>query len=155
MQSRYEQWDGSQDPFGPDLDIGQILDEISDDILSGYGAQSAMRRLMRRGMPGRLGGLDDLRRRLEARRRRASRELNLEGAMAEVRERLDEILAQERETLASRTSSLPQGDPGSDDARAQDARMRESFLDTLPESPAGALKELTNLIVGWARYDPP
>lgn len=133
MQSRYEQWDGSQDPFGPDLDIGDILDEISDDILSGYGAQSAMRRLMRRGMPGRLGGLDDLRRRLEARRRRANRELNLDGAMAEVKERLDEILAQERDWLASRTG---------DDARAQDARMRESFLDTLPDSPAGALKEL-------------
>src|ERR1700704_4143117 len=133
MQSRYEQWDGSQDPFGPDLDIGDSLDEISDDILSGYGAQSAMRRLMRRGMPGRLGGLDDLRRRLEARRRRASRELNLDGAMAEVKERLNEILAQERDWLASRTG---------DDARAQDARMRESFLDTLPDSPAGALKEL-------------
>ena len=80
MQARYEQWDGSQDPFGPDLDVGEILDEISDDILSGYGAQAAMRRLMRRGMPGRLGGLDDLRRRLEAQRRRATRELNLEGA---------------------------------------------------------------------------
>jgi uncharacterized protein with von Willebrand factor type A (vWA) domain len=133
VQSRYEQWDGSQDPFGPDLDIGDILDEISDDILSGYGAQSAMRRLMRRGMPGRLGGLDDLRRRLEARRRRANRELNLDGAMAEVKERLDEIVAQERDWLASRTG---------DDARAQDARMRESFLDTLPDSPAGALKEL-------------
>ncbi|MEA2590219.1 MAG: hypothetical protein QOD62_50 [Actinomycetota bacterium] len=133
MQSRYEQWDGSQDPFGPDLDIGDILDEISDDILSGYGAQSAMRRLMRRGMPGRLGGLDDLRRRLDARRRRANRELNLDGAMAEVKERLDEIVAQERDWLASRTG---------DDARAQDARMRENFLDTLPDSPAGALKEL-------------
>ncbi|MEA2533088.1 MAG: hypothetical protein QOJ93_899 [Actinomycetota bacterium] len=133
MQSRYEQWDGSQDPFGPDLDIGDILDEISDDILSGYGAQLAMRRLMRRGMPGRLGGLDDLRRRLDARRRRANRELNLDGAMAEVKERLDEIVAQERDWLASRTG---------DDARAQDARMRENFLDTLPDSPAGALKEL-------------
>jgi uncharacterized protein with von Willebrand factor type A (vWA) domain len=133
LRSRYEQWDGSQDPFGPDLDIGEILDEISDDILSGYGAQSAMRRLMRRGMPGRLEGLDDLRRRLEARRRRTNRELNLEGAMAEVRERLGEILAQERDWLASRTG---------DDARAEDARLRESFLDTLPDSPAGALKEL-------------
>ena len=62
MQSRYEQWDGSQDPFGPDLDIGQLLDEISDDVLSGLGAQAALRRLMRRGIPGRLEGLDDLRR---------------------------------------------------------------------------------------------
>ncbi|HMC08565.1 MAG TPA: hypothetical protein VKL22_04535, partial [Actinomycetota bacterium] len=128
MQSRYEQWDGSQDPFGPDLDIGQLLDEISDDVLSGRGAQAALRRLMRRGIPGRLGGLDDLRRRLEARRRRQMRDLNLDGTLAEMREELNEILAREREELAGR-----EGD---------DARMRESFLDTLPESPAGTLKEL-------------
>src|SRR5947209_5843046 len=128
MQSRYEQWDGSQDPFGPDLDIGQLLDETSDDVLSGRGAQAALRRLMRRGIPGRLDGLDDLRRRLEARRRRQMRDLNLDGSLAEMREELNEILAREREELAGR-----EGD---------DARMRESFLDTLPESPAGTLKEL-------------
>ena len=128
MRSRYEQWDGSQDPFGPDLDIGQLLDEISDDVLSGRGAQAALRRLMRRGIPGRLEGLDDLRRRLEARRRRQMRDLNLDGSLAEMREELNEILAREREELAGR--------------KGDDARMRESFLDTLPESPAGTLKEL-------------
>jgi uncharacterized protein with von Willebrand factor type A (vWA) domain len=128
MRSRYEQWDGSQDPFGPDIDLGEILDEISDDVLSGYGAQTALRRLLRRGIPGRLGGLDDLRRRLEARRRKAVRDLNLEGPLSELRDRLNEIIATEREELAAR-----EGD---------DARMREGFLDTLPESPAGALKEL-------------
>ncbi len=136
MQSRYEQWDGTQDPFGPDLDVGDILDELSDDILAGYGADAALRRLMRRGMPGRLGGLDDIRRRLEAQRRRATRDLNLEGPMAEVAERLAEILTTEREELASRTAGDPAGPTG------EDARMRESFLDTLPGSPAAALKEL-------------
>ena len=136
MHSRYEQWDGSQDPFGPDLDVGEILDEISDDVLSGFGAQAALRRLMRRGMPGRLGGLDELRRRLEARRRRTTRELNLDAPLAEITEKLGEILAREREELARRSRDDPQG------PRGEDARMRESFLDTLPDSPAGALKEL-------------
>jgi uncharacterized protein with von Willebrand factor type A (vWA) domain len=116
MRSRYEQWDGSQDPFGPDIDLGEILDEISDDVLSGYGAQTALRRLLRRGIPGRLGGLDDLRRRLEARRRKAVRDLNLEGPLSELRDRLNEIIATEREELAAR-----EGD---------DARMREGFLDS-------------------------
>ena len=124
----YQQWDGSQDPFGPDLDVGEILDEISDDVLSGYGARSALRRLMRRGMPGHMEGLDDLMRRLQARRRRVARDLNLDGPLKEVSEKLEEILATEREALEGR-----QGD---------DARTREAFLDTLPNSPAGALKEL-------------
>ncbi|HWD09438.1 MAG TPA: hypothetical protein VHA57_10130, partial [Actinomycetota bacterium] len=127
-QAWYQQWDGSQDPFGPDLEIGEILDEIADDVLSGYGARSALRRLMRRGIPGQLRGLDDLQRRLEDRRQRLRRDLNLEGPLREVGAKLAEIVAQERAELATR-----EGD---------DARMREALLDTLPSSPAGALKEL-------------
>jgi uncharacterized protein with von Willebrand factor type A (vWA) domain len=127
-RARYQQWDGSQDPFGPDLDVGDILDEISDDLLSGYGARAALRRLMRRGVPGQMRGLDDLHRRLQARRRRLSRELNLDGPLAEVLEKLAEIIAAERDELGAQDSD--------------DARMREAFLDTLPTSPAGALKEL-------------
>ncbi|HEU5004108.1 MAG TPA: VWA domain-containing protein [Actinomycetota bacterium] len=132
MASRFAQWDGSQDPFGPDVDLAQVLDEISDDVLSGFGAQAALRRLMRRGMRGangtKLGGLDDLRKRLEKRRRRMARDLNLEGPIADLQDRLNEILQQERAALAEQQSD--------------DARMREGFLDTLPDSPPGALKEL-------------
>lgn len=127
-QSWYQQWDGSQDPFGPDLEIGNILDEISDDVLSGYGTRSALRRLMRRGIPGQMRGLDDLQRRLQSHRRRLSRDMNLDGPLREVGEKLAEIVAQEREELATRDGDDP--------------RMREALLDTLPTSPAGALKEL-------------
>ncbi|GAC1365232.1 MAG: hypothetical protein NVSMB32_08570 [Actinomycetota bacterium] len=128
MGSRYAQWDGSQDPFGPELDVGQILDELSDDILSGEGAQAAIRRLLRRGMPGQLNGLNDLRRRLEAQRRTTVRQLNLEGTLFDLALSLAEILTTERQELAGR--------PG------EDARMQESLLDSLPASPASALKEL-------------
>jgi uncharacterized protein with von Willebrand factor type A (vWA) domain len=128
MRSRYSRWDGTQDPFGPDLDIGDLLDEISDDVLSGFGPQFALRRLMRQGISGRINGLEDLARRLREQRRRLSQGLNLEGPLAEVKDKLDEILATERAALAEQDS--------------EDARMRETFLDTLPGSPAGAIKEL-------------
>ena len=128
MESRYQQWDGSQDPFGPDLDVAEILDEISDDVLAGDGAAEALHRLMRRGLPGRLGGLDELRRRVAARRRQASRQLNLDGPLGQLSEQLEEILAEERRELGTRS------DP--------DARMRESLLDALPNSPTRALQEL-------------
>src|SRR5947199_340161 len=39
MRSRYSQWDGSQDPFGPDVPAAELLEEMSEDLLSGAGAQ--------------------------------------------------------------------------------------------------------------------
>lgn len=128
MRARYYRWDGSQDPLGPDLDVAELLDEISDDLLSGFGPDWAIRRLMRRGMSGRMGGLDALRRRIREQRNRLAEGLNLEGPMKEVQEKLNEILASERETLGALDT--------------EDARMREAFLDDLPQNPAGSIKQL-------------
>jgi uncharacterized protein with von Willebrand factor type A (vWA) domain len=114
MRVRYSQWDGSQDPFGHDLSAADLLDEMSDDLLSGAGAQSALNRMLRRGTAGRVGGLDDLRRRLRSARAREQQRLNLAGPLEELRGRLDEILDMERSAL-----SLTEGD---------DAREREAFL---------------------------
>jgi uncharacterized protein with von Willebrand factor type A (vWA) domain len=125
---RYSRWDGTQDPFGPDVPAADVLEELSDDILMGDDAQHALRRLMRRGMRGRFGGLDALRRRLQQRREEQEQALNLAGPLEELRERLEEVLDRER----SRLSFEP------DD----DARMREAFLDSLPPDVAGKLKEL-------------
>lgn len=128
MRFRYSRWDGSQDPFASDLDLGEILDEISDDVLSGFGADTALRRLMRRGIEGRMGGLNELRRRIAEQRRRLAQGLNIEGPLAEFREKLNEILAKERVALSAR--------------EGEDARMREAMLDMLPQHPAGAIREL-------------
>src|ERR671931_825689 len=128
MRSRYSRWDGSQDPFGPDVDTGDILDAMSSEILSGAGADSALRRLMRRGMRGRFSGLDALRARLRQARRQEQDHLNLAGPLEDIRERLGEIIERERTTLSFKAED--------------DARMRETFLDSLPPDVAGRINEL-------------
>lgn len=128
MRFRYSRWDGTQDPFGPDVSAGDLMEAMSDDLLSGAGPEAAMHRLMRRGVSGRFGGLDALRARLRQAARREREQLNLDGPLREVRERLDEVLETERRTLSFRAED--------------DARLREQFLDSLPPDPAGAIREL-------------
>jgi uncharacterized protein with von Willebrand factor type A (vWA) domain len=103
---------------------------MSEDILSGAGAQGALQRLLRRGMQGRFGGLDSLRARLRAARARAESALDLSGPLEDVRERLEEILDRERTTLSFEATD--------------DARMREAFLDQLPTDVPGQIRELTD-----------
>src|SRR5437870_11993474 len=128
MRIRYSRWDGSQDPLGPDLAAGDLLEAMSDDLLAGQGADRALSRLLRRGLRGRFSGLDALRARLRQARRREQERLNLEGPLQEMRERLDKVLEMERRTLSFMAED--------------DARLREQFLDSLPPDPAGMIKEL-------------
>ena len=130
MQARYSRWDDTQDPFGPDLSAGELLEEISDDLLSGLGAEGALSRLLRRGMQGSFNGLDALRARLRERRAREQANLDLAGPLEELRERLDDIVDRERSTLSFRAED--------------DARMREAFLDALPPDVPGRVGELSD-----------
>ena len=96
---RYSRWDGSQDPFADDMPASDVLEELSDDILTGDSPDAALRRLMRRGMQGRFSGLDSLRSRLQQLRDEEQTRLNLAGPLEELRQRLDEILDRERSRL--------------------------------------------------------
>src|ERR671930_639457 len=128
MRSRYSRWDGSQDPFGPDVDAGELLDAMSGEILSGAGADSALRRLMRGGIRRRFSGLDALRSRLRQARRVEQDRPDLAGPPEEIRERLEQIVERERTTLSFKPED--------------DARMRESFLESLPPDVPGRISEL-------------
>ena len=128
MRARYSRWDGSQDPMGPDVSAGDLLDEMSEDILAGAGAEGALQRILRQGMRGRFTGLDALRARLREAARRERERLNLDAPLQEIERRLGEVLADERRTLSMYLED--------------DARMREQFLDMLPSDPAGKLREL-------------
>jgi uncharacterized protein with von Willebrand factor type A (vWA) domain len=137
VRYRYSRWDGTQDPFGPEVDASDVLEELADDVLMGADAESALRRLMRRGMQGRFSGLDALRRRLNAMRRQEEEALDLSGPLEEVREQLDEILDRERSALSFKAED--------------DARMREMFLDALPPDAPGMIRELSE----YRFVDPP
>jgi uncharacterized protein with von Willebrand factor type A (vWA) domain len=128
VRYRYSRWDGTQDPFGPEVDASDVLEELADDVLMGTGADNALRRLMRRGMQGRFSGLDALRQRLNHMRQQEEEALDLSGPLEEVREQLDEILDRERSTLSFKAED--------------DARMRELFLDSLPPDAPGMIREL-------------
>ncbi|MDP9298141.1 MAG: hypothetical protein M3O98_05670 [Actinomycetota bacterium] len=128
MRFRYSRWDGTQDPFGPDVAASDVLDELADDVLMGGSADRALQRLLRRGMQGRFDGLDAIRRRLRRQREREEAALDLAGPLEQVREALEEILEQERAELTTRDDD--------------DARMRETFLDSLPPDAPGQIREL-------------
>jgi uncharacterized protein with von Willebrand factor type A (vWA) domain len=128
MRFRYSRWDGTQDPFGPDIAAADVLEQLSEQILMGGSADAALQRLLRRGMQGRFSGLDALKRRLRQRREEEQEMLNLAGPLEQIRERLDEILERERTELTFRDDD--------------DARMRESFLDSLPPDAPGQVAEL-------------
>jgi uncharacterized protein with von Willebrand factor type A (vWA) domain len=130
MHFRYSRWDDTQDPFGPDLAAADLLEELSEDVLGGAGIEGAMQRMMREGMPGRFSGLDSLRDRLRRMRAQEEAALDLAGPLEEVRERLEEILDRERSALSFRAED--------------DARMRETFLDSLPPDAPGQIRELTD-----------
>jgi uncharacterized protein with von Willebrand factor type A (vWA) domain len=130
VRTRYSRWDGRQDPFGPEIPAADVLEEMSEDILSGAGAQGALQRLLRRGMQGRFSGLDSLRARLRQARAEAQSALDLTGPLEDVRERLEELLERERATLSFEATD--------------DARIREAFLDQLPSDVPGQVRELTD-----------
>lgn len=124
---RYGAWHGGPDPLAAPYDVRQAVDEIGREMLEGRSVRDALRDLLRRGQDGRRG-LADLRREVAKRRRELQRRGDLSGTLSRVRQALDQVLAAEREALAS--------DP------SDDARFAEMGLDSLPDDVAGAVREL-------------
>jgi uncharacterized protein with von Willebrand factor type A (vWA) domain len=124
---RYGRWHGGPDPLAPPYDLGNAVDEIGDSVLSGSGVREALRELLRRGTEGRRG-LDELRRSVRERLRRARTAGRMDGTLQEVRELLDKALTAEKRELF----------PDPDDS----ARLAEDELDALPDDTAGAVRAL-------------
>ena len=140
--SRYSKWDNTQRPLDDEVDVAQVLDEMSDELLSGYGGHWSLRELHRRGMQGR-SGLDSMLGRLRRTRREWAERTNLSGPLQQVREELDNIIGLERAELADKDN--------------EEAQLKQVQLDALPRHPAGALRELQNYDFSSseakARYD--
>ncbi len=126
---RYGPYHDGPDPLEPPYDVRGAVDALGESVLSGDDPASALRDLLRRGMPDHRG-LDDLLRRVRERQRQLRRSGRLDGILEQARALLDTAIGQERAEL------FP--DP------SDDARLREAELDTLPSDTAGAIRQLSN-----------
>ncbi|MEU5692224.1 VWA domain-containing protein [Actinosynnema sp. NPDC020468] len=126
---RYDRYVDGPDPLAPPTDLRAAMDELGREVMEGASPDSALRELLRRGLPG-TTGLDDLTARLWQRRAAIQRRHRLDGSLQEIRRLLEEALAAERRELF----------PDPDD----EARFREAQLDALPQGTAGAVRELAN-----------
>ncbi|MEV0677586.1 VWA domain-containing protein [Actinosynnema sp. NPDC050436] len=124
---RYDRYVDGPDPLAPPTDLRAAMDELGREVMEGASPESALRELLRRGVPG-SRGLDDLTARLWQRRSAIQRRHRLDGTLQEVRRLLEEALDAERRALF----------PDPDD----DARFREARLDALPQGTAAAVQEL-------------
>ena len=126
---RYGPYTGGPDPLEPPYDVRGAVDALGDSVLEGTDPASALRDLLRRGVLGHRG-LDDMLRRIRERQREIRGRGRLDGILEQVRAKLDTAIGQERAEL------FP--DP------ADDARMRESELDSLPSDTSRAIRQLAS-----------
>ena len=166
IRYRYSAWDGSQDVFHPGPE--DVLKSLADYLLQGGDLQKALRMLMQRGMTDRHGqvmpGLQDILRRLRAMKEQQLRQYNPNSALDDLRRRLDDIVARERQALDAqleatrqRLDGLPTDtDPETAQQRANEARAvqemeelvaeRRAQLDALP-------RDVGDTIRGLQQYD--
>jgi uncharacterized protein with von Willebrand factor type A (vWA) domain len=150
--ARYARWDGTQTI--PALDADEILDAMADDVMAEGDLSEALRRLMERGWrtsdPSRpdLAGLNDLRERLRRRRDELQERYQLRDVLADVRQELDDIVAQERAGIERRLDeAATPPDPSASDqalrAMLRDAAARRiDQLDALPRDVGGRIRQL-------------
>ena len=150
--ARYARWDGTQSI--PALDADEIMDALADDVMAEGDLTEALRRLMERGWrtgdPTRpdLAGLNDLRERLRHQREEVQERFQLRDVLADVRQELDEIVAEERAGIERRldTAAAPSDDAAVDPslrAMLRDAAARRlDQLEALPRDVGGQIRGL-------------
>ncbi len=153
---RYSRWDGSQQGF--DLDEDEVMDSLADDILAHGDVDRALRSLLQRGIRGpdgqRIEGLRDLMERLRQQRQQQLERFNLDSVMDDLKERLQDVIDTERAGIDKRLEDgRKRLELAGEDREHLEGAMRlleergqssKEKLDALPESPAGAIRELTD-----------
>ncbi len=145
VRFRYSMWDGTQEV--PELEADDILDNLTDDLMNFGDLQHALRNMLQRGMRNpngqRLQGLRDLLQQLRQQRRQQLDRFNLSSVFDDLKQKLDEILDMERNTLERRLDEVS-GEQGTDGRPTDEARSGEQPGESAPgeqgpgqESPHG------------------
>jgi uncharacterized protein with von Willebrand factor type A (vWA) domain len=129
LRVRYTAWDGTQQIR---LTADQLFDKLGDFLAYTDDVQQALDWLLHQGLDWegiRVMGLDELLEELRSTMRERMQDLHLRDAFAELRQRLDDLLEQEREAL----------DEAGDDERT---RAKRAQIDQLPPRLSEAIEAL-------------
>jgi uncharacterized protein with von Willebrand factor type A (vWA) domain len=140
---KFSAWDGSQE-LG--LDAEQILEALTEDLMEYGDMRWAMRNLLSRGMQmpkgGYMQGLRDMLKKLRDEKRQRLEQYNLSSIFDQFRERLDEIIAMERDRIDEWLNRSDEESNFSDDLLKNIAANNQQILDQLPEDVASQIREL-------------
>jgi len=137
VKFRYSRWDGSQRV--DDLDAGDLLDSLSDDLMNYGDLNAALQRLLRWGSPN-MQGLEQLLKQLREARERELGRYNLDSTVDQLRQEVQEIVDTERQGIERR-----QNEAATPEARKlmdRIAGQRNEQLDRMPDDLGGRVKAL-------------
>lgn len=153
---RYSRWDGSQKIAF--LDADDLMDRLSDHIMSSSDLNSAMQSLVRNGVTdseGRTRSIEELLRRLRDKRAEMLQKYDIDSVVGDINEKLDEIERLERAGIERRVREVEERldaleaetqTDAEDERRLLDviervAAKNTEFLDQLPPDAAGKLEK--------------
>ena len=141
--TRYERWDGSQEPFGRDAD--DLFDRLAEDLFQGGDFDYALHRLMSRGWRDqkgkRLPGFEEMLERLKQKRQQQLKRYNLNDVFGDIGERLNDILRRERTAINERLEQAPEA---SKRVVQKITKKKLQELDELPDDVGGMIRELND-----------
>ncbi|GAC1691905.1 MAG: VWA domain-containing protein [Candidatus Dormibacteraceae bacterium] len=137
MTFRYSRWDGTQKL--DDLDAGDVLDALSDDLMNYGDLNAALQRLLRWGTPH-MPGLEQLLKQLREARERELGRYNLDSTVEKLREQVQEVIDTEKSGIDRRLNEA--GTPEATKLMERIARQRGEQLDRLPDDLGGRVKAL-------------
>ena len=139
IRYRYSAWDGSQALFPPSPE--DVLEHLADDLLQEGDLAKALRMLMQRGMMDRQGqitpGWQDLLNQLRQMKDAQLRQYHPDHIIDDLRQRLEDIIARERQTLDAQLAATRQRATPLPDADAvQHAQQQDNERRVIQEMEA-------------------
>src|SRR5207245_8723256 len=134
VKFRSSRWDGTQRL--DDLDAGDVLDALSDDLMNYGDLNAALQRLLRWGAPN-MPGLEQLLKQLREARERELGRYNLDSTVEQLRQKVQDVIDTERSGIDRR---LKESAPDARKLLDRIARQRNDQLDRLPDDLGGRVK---------------
>jgi len=136
---RYSRWDGTQqlDP----LDADEVLDALSEDLMSYGDLSAALQRLYRWGSD-QVPGLEQLLKQIREQRERELSRYDLDSTVEQLREQLEEVVQTERRGIDRKLQE--QQDESARRLLDRIAKQRKDQLDRVPDDLGGRVKALRN-----------